>query len=410
MGLDRCVLCILTQREPERGMRVLMYTHRWAPSIGGVESITKSLADGLSERSRNHPAEALSITLLTQTPKDTMDDSLLAYRVIRTPNLGEWIRRIRSTDIVHLAGPSMLPLALAWLLHKPVVLQHHGYQSICPNGLLLQGRERILCPGHFMAKRYQRCLECNKAERGWVESIRNLLLTFPRRWLARRATVNVGVSPHVAQRVMLPRTRVIWNGVPTPEAIAFVSKTPSACSPVCFAYLGRLVAEKGVSVLLHACKELAMEKSDFRVKIIGDGPERRNLEAMTEELKLGERIEFTGFMTGAAIAKSMADVVAVVMPSIWEEVSPLAAMEQMMDGRLLIASDIGGLGLVVDNVGLKFPAGDSKALASCMRQVLQNPPRATALGLQGRLRAVQTFARNRMVEEYINLYRTLVRT
>jgi glycosyltransferase involved in cell wall biosynthesis len=391
-------------------MRVLIYAHRWAPSIGGVESITKSLADGLAEWSRNHPGEAVAITLLTQTPADTMDDSLLAYKVIRTPNLCEWVRRIRSADILHLAGPSMLPLALAWLLRKPVVLQHHGYQSICPNGLLLQGPERSLCPGHFMAKRYQKCLECNKAARGWVQSIRSLLLTFPRRWLARRATVNVGVSPHVAQRIMLPRTRVIWNGVSTPEVIAFVSETPRAWNPVCFAYLGRLVAEKGVAVLLRACRELAMEKFDFGVKIIGDGPERRNLEAMTEELDLGERIEFTGFITGAAIAKSMAGVAAVVMPSICEDVSPLSAMEQMMDGRLLIASDIGGLGLVVDEVGLKFPAGDSKALASCMRQVLQDPSRAAALGCQGRRRAMQSFTRDRMVEEHVRLYRTLVRT
>ena len=389
-------------------MKVLIYSHLWAPSIGGVESIIKSLADGLAERSRTHPEEEVEITLLTQTPAGTMDDSLVPYRVIRRPSMREWIHQIRSTDIVHLAGASMLPLTLGLLLHKPIVLQHHGYQSICPNGLLLYGPDRSLCPGHFMARRYKKCLKCNNVARGWVGSIRRLLLTFPRRWLARRATVNVGVSPHVARRVMLPRTRVIWNGVPTPESVAFESQTPAARNPVLFAYLGRLVAEKGVPILLRACGELSQGNFDFRLKIIGDGPERRNLEAMAGELDLNEKIEFTGFITPEAIGKSMEGVAAVVMPSICEDVSPLAAMEQMMEGRLLIASDIGGLALVVDDLGLKFPAGDSKALASCMRQVLKDPPRAMILGERGRRRAMETFSRSRMVEEHLHLYHILV--
>jgi glycosyltransferase involved in cell wall biosynthesis len=389
-------------------MKVLIYSHLWAPSIGGVESIIKSLADGLAERSRTHPGEEVEITLLTQTCADTMDDSLVPYRVIRRPSMREWIRQIRSTDIVHLAGPSMLPLALGLLLQKPIVLQHHGYQSICPNGLLLYGPECSVCPGHFMARRYDKCLKCNNVPCGWVGSIRRLLLTFPRRWLARCATVNVGVSPHVARRVMLPRTRVIWNGVPIPESGGVESQALAARNPVLFAYLGRLVVEKGVSVLLRACKELLQGDFDFRLKIIGDGPERRNLEAMAEELDLEERIEFTGFMTQAAIGKSMEGVGAVVMPSICEDVSPLAAMEQMMEGRLLIASDIGGLALVVDDLGLKFPAGDSKALASRMRQVLKDPPRAMILGERGRRRAMETFSRDRMVEEHVHLYNNLV--
>jgi glycosyltransferase involved in cell wall biosynthesis len=106
----------------------------------------------------------------------------------------------------------------------------------------------------------------------------------------------------------------------------------------------------------------------------------------------------------------MQGVSAVVMPSICEDVSPLAAMEQLMEGRLLIASDIGGLGQIVDGVGLKFPAGDADALASCMRELLQNPSRAVALRQQARHRALQTFTKDRMVEEHARLYSRLLRS
>jgi glycosyltransferase involved in cell wall biosynthesis len=98
-----------------------------------------------------------------------------------------------------------------------------------------------------------------------------------------------------------------------------------------------------------------------------------------------------------------------VMPSVCEDVAPLAAMEQMMAGRLLIGSDIGGLGLVVDGFGLKFPPGDAKALASCMRQVMDDPSRAAALGQSARPRALQMFSQDRMVAEHARLYRELLR-
>ena len=73
-----------------------------------------------------------------------------------------------------------------------------------------------------------------------------------------------------------------------------------------------------------------------------------------------------------------------MMPSMCEDVSPLVAIEQMMQNRLLIASDIGGMGEMVDGVGLKFPPGDVEALAACMRQAVENPALAAELASRGR--------------------------
>jgi glycosyltransferase involved in cell wall biosynthesis len=93
------------------------------------------------------------------------------------------------------------------------------------------------------------------------------------------------------------------------------------------------------------------------------------------------------------------------MPSVWEETAGLAAIEQMMRGRLVIASNIGGLGEVVGSAGLRFAPGDATALAECMRRVLHQPQLIDAIGREARVRALTLFARHRMIDEHRRVYR-----
>jgi glycosyltransferase involved in cell wall biosynthesis len=391
-----------------RPTKLLLYAHDWIPTVGGVQIVSKVLADGLSEYSKTRPAEAVEVTLLTHTASRGTDDTRFPYKVIREPGLREWIRQIRGADVVQLEGPALLPLVLCTVLGKPLVLRHHGYQSICPNGILIFSLDSSVCPGYFMERRYRKCLSCNISKMGRSKGLRSLLLTFPRRWLSRRAWVNVGVSPHIAGRLALPRTVVIWNGVPT-SPVRPVRSDPAGSGTVCFAYVGRLIVEKGVAVLIRACRELSDQGIDYRLKIVGDGPERESLEALAKEFALDLQIEFTGSVDSSAIRKTIESATAVIMPSICEDVAPLAAMEQMMEGRLLIVSDIGGLGQLVGEAGAKFPAGNIGALARCMRDVVANPATATERGMEGRKRALAMFSQEQMVNRHVRIYRRLTR-
>lgn len=388
-------------------IKLLLYSHDWLPVVGGIQTVTLSLATGLAQWGNTHPGESVEVIFVTQTSANGMDDSALPFRVVRRPSLRQLLALFRWSDVIDLAGPTLIPLALSWILRKRTALEHHGYQSICPNGILVFEPSHAVCPGHFMAERYLECVRCNKKEMGLYGSVRSVLLTFPRRWLAKRVTVNVGVSPYVAQRVTLPRTVTIWNGVPAPNPAAVPILSPE-WHPKCFAYLGRLVTEKGLPVLLRACHDLLSSGHDFQLRIVGDGPERSNLENLAKEYGLSAHVHFTGSVPAQDVPLVLQGVAALVMPSVCEDVAPLAAMEQMMAGRLLIGSDIGGLGLVVDGVGLKFPPGDAQALASCMRQVLDDPARAIALGHAARQRALQMFTQDRMVQEHVRLYRQLM--
>jgi glycosyltransferase involved in cell wall biosynthesis len=158
---------------------------------------------------------------------------------------------------------------------------------------------------------------------------------------------------------------------------------------------------------LEAAKKLKLAGYNFRLKFVGDGPERRELESIAEKLGLAKYVEFTGFITGPAFQITMNEVAAVLMPSVWEETAGLAAIEQMMRGKLVIASDIGGLGEVVDGCGLRFPAGSSEALAQCMRRVLDHPEIVELNGKAALRRALDLFSQPRMVKEHFELYRQL---
>ena len=395
-------------------MKILIYCEYFAPVVGGVQTAIELLARGLSQLRREEtgiPATvsenfAVEVTVATMTPANGMDDSALPYRVIRKPRFLQILQLIREADVVHLAGPCLLPLALAWLTRKPVAVEHHAYQAICPNGLLFIQPARTACSGHFMERRYQECLRCCAQTMDWAGSIRALVLTFPRRWLSKRVAANIVITDHVGTRLMLPRTQTIYYGIEVTPPVCG-SGALHASQTLEVAYVGRLVAEKGLPLLLEAAKRLRDDGTSFRLTFIGDGPERARLENTTDQFDLRSRVTFTGDLRGSDLKRAVEKIDVVVMPSVWEETAGLSAIEQMMRGRLVVAADIGGLGEVVGDAGLKFTPYDSAALSSRLQQVAGNRDEAAQLGRAARRRAETTFSVDRMVDEHFRLYQKL---
>jgi glycogen(starch) synthase len=388
-------------------MKLLVYSHYFAPSIGGVETIVLGLSRGLAELRIANGAPEFEITVVTETPAGNYDDPSLPFRVIRQPGLFYLWRLVRACDVIHAAGPALLPLFLARLAGKPAAVEHHGYQAICPNGILVHQPDRSVCPGHFQAGRYAECLRCNARETSWPRSCRNLLLMFPRHALTRRAAANVAVSQHVMQRLAMPRSTVIYHGIDDPLSNA--SSSHPSPGRICFGYAGRLVPEKGIPVLVQAVKKLIGEGHQFDVRLIGDGDERPSLEEMIGREQLESCVQITGYLTGTALSDAIRDVQVLVMPSNWEETAGLAAIEQMMRGRLVIVSDIGGLGEIAGDAGLRFTPGNADALADCMRKVLRDPSLIESFGRRARERALRLFTRSRMTEGHARIYRGIFR-
>jgi glycosyltransferase involved in cell wall biosynthesis len=395
-----------------RRMNILIYSSLWTASVGGVQSVTNTLARGLAEESGASHADDVEVTVATPTPANGDHDVDAPFRVVGEVGFLELLRLVWKSDIVHLAGPAMLPLTLAWLLRKKAVIVHHGYQSVCPDGSLVHFADQRVCCNSFASGDARDCVRCRVAKMGWLRGLISVAVAYPRLWLCRRVAANVAVSEHVKNRLELPRTTTIYNApeqssipmdVDFPRSYPFASSQLRSSAPR-FVFVGRLTSEKGVATLLHAAAELAAQDVEFRVRIIGDGPERARLAILAWALHLRDQVEFTGTLTGAALEAAVSGALAVVLPSVAEETAGQVAIEQMMRGRVVIAADIGGLGEIVGQAGLRFPPGDAPALTKCLRRVLDDAELCAALGRAARSRALEYFTSERMVDEHMELY------
>jgi glycosyltransferase involved in cell wall biosynthesis len=384
-------------------MKLLIYARDWAPSVGGVQTIVKTLADGLADWSSEHSEEAIKVTLLTQTPAESMNDLQLPYRVVRKPGFMDFIREIRRADVIHLAGPTLVPLIMGCLLRKPTVIEHHGFQAICPNGQLIYEPTQTLCPGHFMARRYGECIRCN-FKLGRLTSVKMWMLTFPRRWFSQRVATNIVPTSWLGSLLQLNRLKTISHGLPPREPSP--QRDVTSTVPV-FVFLGRLVSTKGVRVLIEAAGRLKAKRREFQARIIGDGPERQELEALVRDLGLTSYVRFLGYVPAERLEESMEDATAVVMPSLGGEVFGLVAAENMQRGRLVIASDIGALSEVLGDAGMTFATGDAEDLARCMERIIGDPSLSEKIRQDAFRRVAQSFAADQMVSKHLRVYQEL---
>lgn len=378
-------------------MNLLLYSHDFAPSVGGVETIVLSLARGLAERT-----EGLNLTLATQTAADGWDDRALPFEIVRKPNLWRLWQLIRRTDVLHIAGPAFAPLLLALLSRKPAVVEHHGFQAICPNGQFFIESRSAACPGHFMAGRHLSCVRCNSRS-GWLRSLRLWAFTFLRRFLCKRASANLVPTQWLGGLLNLPRTEFSPHGLPAanplPEARAAGGAPLIACQ-------GRLVSTKGIRIFLEAVAILHREQREFRVEIIGDGPERATLENDVRLFALDGKVRFLGRVPSDRLDAVLSQADISVAPSLSGEVFGLAVAENMLRGIPVVASDLGSFAEVIGNCGFTFRAGDPGDLASCLRRLMDDPALRRSFGERGRARVLQDYSLAAMISAHARCYKT----
>ena len=387
-------------------MKLLVYSHFFAPSVGGVETIVLSLARGLAGLRKPGGDPEFEVSLATQTPADKFDDGPLPFRVVRRPTLIQLWDLIREADVTHVAGPSLAPLLLTFLGRKPVVVEHHGFQSICPNGQLLIEPAGVPCPGHFMAGRHGECMRCN-AGQGWLASRKLWLLTFVRRFLCQRVCINITPTVWLGKLLQLPRVVAIPHGLEF-NAAAPMHPAPSAHPPV-IAFQGRLVTTKGVGILFEAARLLLAQNRSFELLVIGDGPERTLLERLSNEASLAGHVRFAGRLPGAQLDAALAEASVVVVPSLGGEVFGLVVAENMLRGLPVITSDLGAFVEVLGDGGLTFRTGDAVELARELARILDDPALASRLAQRGRERVIEFCDFQRMVQAHARVYR-LART
>lgn len=179
-------------------------------------------------------------------------------------------------------------------------------------------------------------------------------------------------------------------------------------------YVGRLVPEKGVDVLLRAVAALRSSglERPVRLQLIGDGPLRKALQALATQLAVDDRVEFLGPQTPAQIADILHRLDVVVLPSrttpVWKEQLGRALLEAMACGVPVIGSDSGAIPEVVGDAGLIVPEGDAPALASALARLLASPELRRELGRRGRARAEARYSQRHLAEQTLAVYRRVL--
>ncbi len=276
-------------------------------------------------------------------------------------------------DVIHVHNffPLLSPSILwaAKVAGVPVVMTLHNYRLICPNAMLLRdGKPCELCVGHlpFAAIKHN----CKYAESFTItifiiasQLFHRALKTFNRK--VDSIIVLSDFAKSVFARTYLPVTNL------------FVK--PNFISDICVpdmsgnrkhkvVFVGRIQSHKGVDLLINAWMQ--MDPGDYKLIIIGDGPDRSKLEELSKNC---ENIEWLGFIPHDEVRSLLNESQFLVLPSRWYEGFPMVILEAFASKIPVVIPNHGPfLNIVEDNVtGYFFNSGDNDSLKSKLEQVVR---------------------------------------
>lgn len=138
-------------------------------------------------------------------------------------------------------------------------------------------------------------------------------------------------------------------------------------------FVGRLVPDKGVDLLLEAIRSLAEQGLRPSLTIVGTGPEEKPLRALAKSLGLEAQVTFAGQKRSVEVAALMRGHRVLAIPSRWREPFGMVALEGIASGCMVVGSREGGLADAIGPGGLIFPNGDVEALATALACTLRAP-------------------------------------
>ena len=179
-----------------------------------------------------------------------------------------------------------------------------------------------------------------------------------------------------------PKLHVVRCGI-EPAAYDGVGEPPVGRPRVLC--VGRLVPEKGQSVLLHAFARLVERGVDAELEIVGYGPADQNLKALAERLGLADRVIFAGAVGQDAIGAHYEAASVFCLPSFWEGI-PVVLMEALACRRPVIATAVAGVRELVRDgeTGLLVSPGRDDELADALERLLEDPALRHRMGEAGR--------------------------
>lgn len=291
--------------------------------------------------------------------------------------IGTLARRVRPT-IVHchnifpLISPAVYYVAKS--LHVPVVQTLHNYRLLCPAGVLYRdGRTCEECIGTttFWPSVLHGCYQESRA----ATTVAASMLAMHKIG----STWNSAVNTYIAL-TEFARTKFIEGGLPGDRIVVkpnFVHRpSSSGLGKGGYAlFVGRLVPEKGIDVLLAAWRRLG---SKLPLKIVGDGPLALTV---TTHAQSYPGVAWLGSQNAEQVKSLMRDALVLILPSTWYEGFPMIVAEAYAAGLPIIASSLGSLSALIvhGHTGRHFKPGDCEDLCSQVEWTIEHPDRVVQM-------------------------------
>ena len=169
-------------------------------------------------------------------------------------------------------------------------------------------------------------------------------------------------------------------------------------------FVGRLVDIKDPATLLRAFERVTDRVPHAMLLLAGDGPLRPGLDALAASLKISNSVRFLGWRHDLAALYATLDVVVL---SSRNEGTPVSVIEAMAAGRAVVATDVGGVGDVIDHeeTGVLVPAARPDALAEAIQRLATDEAARRRLGSSARRSVAARFSAVRLVDDVDRRYR-----
>jgi rhamnosyl/mannosyltransferase len=361
-------------------MKILHLYKDYFPVLGGIENYIKVLAEA-------QVVDGHEVTVLACAPgRTTQVESLNRVKVFKA---GRWgtaasmpisldqprLLARQKPDIVHVHSPYPLGETANWLLKpgRATVITHHSDVVRQKGWLRLYGPllRRVLPAADRIIATSPRYIETSP----WLKSLQDQCVVVP-----------LGVD--------LNRFRPIDR--------------PANPRPVLLA-VGRLRYYKGLDTLLNALPDLP----EVDLKIVGDGPLMAEWQALSESLRLADRVHFVGSVADEDLPAWYQKADIFVLPAnARSEAFGNVLLEAMATGLPCVTTEVGtGTSWVVQEgvTGRVVAPRDPTALAAAIRSLLDDPERRQRFGHTGLTRAREVFSTARLVEQVMAVYEAVLR-
>jgi glycosyltransferase involved in cell wall biosynthesis len=390
-------------------MKVLLVTD-YGYLAGGAEHMMRNYRDEL--RRRGHDAMLFATDVRGADGHNFADRTCIGTdsrlrTVLQVANpwaawgLTRLLREFRP-DIVHvrLFLTQMSPLILPLLEKIPSIYHVAWYRPVCPTGTKMLPGGQTCLSDYGPACLSEGCLPLHH----WAPLMVQMHLL--RRWRRNfdRVVANSQAVKSKLEEGGFGPVDVVYNGIPVLPPVALAGGGSD------ISFVGRLVPEKGLNVLLDAFALVVRALPDVRLLIAGEGPARPKLEASCRTRGLEGNVIFLGQLGQQRQREALRTAKVHAVPSLWAEPFGIVAVEAMSRGQAVVASDHGGLAeIVLDGVtGRLVRPGDPEALAGALLEALRDPERAASWGQAGYRRAASEFSLEIFADRFIQLYRGLL--